>query len=341
MYVQTGDFFTIGPSALSTLHHYPSLFAEYHKHVEDCNTSMWLPDGTLIRTDWPEWRTEGKVQHAAPSVKLSFLNTRPQWVEMILAQLQRLGIEVRFDAKVVKVEETPTRATVVLQDGEKIHGDICIAAGGISADIEGLGSTGLHDINVQDFGYAAARVAFPTQTIKAGSPAATLLENVHRQPEFRVYLAKGTHLILFLTPKTSAWVLTHEASSESKESWSNLIDASEIIEELKHIKGVGEWDPAVVDFLAQSPHMVVDWRLKIRDCVEQWTSDNARLLRLGDLAHPFLPTAGNGAISAIEDAISIAQCLKLGGKQNVPLASKVHNVLRYDFPSPSCLTQHI
>lgn len=89
-----------------------------------------------------------------------------------------------------------------------------------------------------------------------------------------------------------------------------------------------QWDPAVIDFLRQTPGDVIDWNLRWRDPIEKWTSDQGRLVRLGDAAHPFLPTAGNGAGQALEDAISLAECLRLAGKANARWATKVHNKLR-------------
>ena len=66
-----------------------------------------------------------------------------------------------------------------------------------------------------------------------------------------------------------------------------------------------------------------------RDGDERWTSDTGRIVALGDAAHSFLPTSGNGAVQALEDAISLGECLRIGGKENVGWATKVHNKLRY------------
>ena len=53
------------------------------------------------------------------------------------------------------------------------------------------------------------------------------------------------------------------------------------------------------------------------------------MVQLGDAAHTFIPSSGNGATQAIEDALSLATCLRLGGKDHVPTAVKVHVKLRY------------
>lgn len=110
------------------------------------------------------------------------------------------------------------------------------------------------------------------------------------------------------------------------ESWGNLRDVKDLF---LYLDRAGDnWDPAVIDFIKQTPEKVVDWNLRWRDGTYQWTSDGGRLVRLGDAAHAFLPTAGNGAVQALEDGNSLAECLQIGGKANVQWATKVHNKLR-------------
>lgn len=113
----------------------------------------------------------------------------------------------------------------------------------------------------------------------------------------------------------------------AEESWSNLKDPLHIISYLKQAEDV--WDPAVLDFIQAAPDQVVDWKLRWRDVKEQWTSDIGRLVRIGDAAHAFFPTAGNGAVQGLEDAISLAQCIQMADKQRLTEATKVHNKLRY------------
>lgn len=51
-------------------------------------------------------------------------------------------------------------------------------------------------------------------------------------------------------------------------------------------------------------------------------------MQIGDAAHSFLPSSGNGATQGMEDAVSLAACLQIAGKENVPWATRVHNKLR-------------
>jgi 2-polyprenyl-6-methoxyphenol hydroxylase-like FAD-dependent oxidoreductase len=75
----------------------------------------------------------------------------------------------------------------------------------------------------------------------------------------------------------------------------------------------------------------VDWKLMWRDPKPAWTSPSLRIIQLGDAAHTFLPTSANGATQAMEDGISLASCLELAGKDNIPLALRVHNHLLSEF----------
>jgi 2-polyprenyl-6-methoxyphenol hydroxylase-like FAD-dependent oxidoreductase len=73
---------------------------------------------------------------------------------------------------------------------------------------------------------------------------------------------------------------------------------------------------------------ITDWKLMWRDLQPQWTFPEGRVVQLGDSAHTFVPSSGNGATQAIEDAICLATCLQLRGKSNLPLVVKVYNKLR-------------
>jgi len=74
---------------------------------------------------------------------------------------------------------------------------------------------------------------------------------------------------------------------------------------------------------------IIDWKLMWRDPQPQWASPGGRVVQLGDAAHTFIPSSENGATQAIEDAVSLATCLQLGGKDNIPAAVKVHVKLQY------------
>lgn len=96
---------------------------------------------------------------------------------------------------------------------------------------------------------------------------------------------------------------------------------------LQYVKG---WSPWVCELIKATPEMgAVDYKLLWRDPYETWASPHGKVVQIGDAAHAFLPTSASGATMAMEDAFSLAACLQLGGKNNLGLAVKVHNELRY------------
>lgn len=205
-----GDYFTITPSALTTLKEYPSMYADYHRCVYDCSIHIFTPGGRPIYSTVPEWKRPGAV-HSAPSVDVSFLKRRPVYVQMQLDQAIRLGIPILWNEKVVSVREQEHGVTVKTGSGQELTCDICIGANGIGSKIPGFDAG--PDITVQDSGYAVARVAFPRSSIKDGSLASSLTKNVHLQPEFRTYVGRDVHLILFLTQDWVAIAFTHPVSN--------------------------------------------------------------------------------------------------------------------------------
>ena len=66
-----------------------------------------------------------------------------------------------------------------------------------------------------------------------------------------------------------------------------------------------------------------------RDPQPKWTSPKGHVIQLGDTAHTFLPSSGSGATQAIEDSISLATCIAIAGKDHIPDATRVHNLLRF------------
>lgn len=159
----------------------------------------------------PEW-VLAPADSAAPDVKVSFIKQRPVYTKMLYNQCVRLGIPVLFSQPATDFVEFDDHIVVETADGTKYTGDVCVAADGIGTSF--TRSLEVSQAPVLDSGYSVARAAFPKDTIKAGSAAVALLENVKEQPEFRTILGQDLHLILFLTHDHVAFAYTHEVSYE-------------------------------------------------------------------------------------------------------------------------------
>lgn len=112
----------------------------------------------------------------------------------------------------------------------------------------------------------------------------------------------------------------------SAESWSNLADPETVLETTATIEGWPDYANRLIK--ATNKDQVHDFKLMWRDHQPCWVSPKGRVVQIGDAAHTFLPSSGHGATQGMEDAVSLATCLQLAGKDNVPMATRVHNKLR-------------
>lgn len=111
------------------------------------------------------------------------------------------------------------------------------------------------------------------------------------------------------------------------ESWSNLVDPEIVLKTTATIEGWPEYANRLIQ--ATPKDQIHDFKLMWREPQPCWASSTGRIIQIGDAAHTFLPASGNGATQGMEDAISLATCLQIAGKDNVHWATRVHNKLRF------------
>ncbi|WP_067671077.1 FAD-dependent monooxygenase [Nocardia miyunensis] len=88
-----------------------------------------------------------------------------------------------------------------------------------------------------------------------------------------------------------------------EESWRGTMARDALVEKLLN------FDPAVPEIVRRMAETEVSaFSVYDREPITQWTSNRATLL--GDAAHPFLPSEGQGANQAIQDAVVLAECLR-------------------------------
>lgn len=116
--------------------------------------------------------------------------------------------------------------------------------------------------------------------------------------------------------------MTHKDDGDIGESWQqpgNLEDVYKLIE---------GWSPDLVAAVHKMKECL-DWKICYRDPLPTWVSRSGKIALTGDSAHPHLPTSAQGASQATEDGAVLALCLKFAGKDNVPLATRTYERLRY------------
>ncbi|POS72455.1 monooxygenase [Diaporthe helianthi] len=258
---------------------------------------------------------------------------RPLVYKMFLEQAERLGVDIQFGKRVVEYFEDEQRqiAGVVTEQGEKFEADVVIAADGVGSKSHILIGSQVRAISS---GRAMWRAAVPKHHLDKSPEVKKFFKTIDGEtgdePIIRTWLAPGAYGLVLTRPETIVWIVNHDVTGSEEESWRNTVEADEVLANID--KGVGPkpWAPILKQLIALTPSKtIVNFELFWRNPQPKWASPQARVIQIGDAAHSFLPASGNGATQAIEDAVSLATCLQLGGKDNLPQSVRAHVRLRF------------
>ncbi|KAK4494422.1 hypothetical protein PRZ48_014720 [Zasmidium cellare] len=215
------------------------------------------------------------------------------------------------------------KAGVVLESGEIRVADVVIAADGLRSASEDLIPG--EKPPTKSSGMSIYRIAFPRELAMKNELVRQRWQDT--PPMWEYWLGPGMYMGIFSTDEIMAFGFTpRDTQGIATESWEPDTDPEDVVKALK----VADWDPAIVALVRTAPKKgIVHWPLLWRDLRREWTSEGGRVVQVGDSAHTFTPTSGNGATQALEDAVTLATCLEHGGKQNAGLATKIYNLLRF------------
>jgi 2-polyprenyl-6-methoxyphenol hydroxylase-like FAD-dependent oxidoreductase len=102
------------------------------------------------------------VQEGSKAERISWY-MRPDFQEMLLSQLEKVGIEVEYEKPVVEYfdDDENNQAGVVLKDGSRHQADLVVAADGIRSASSSLING--EPIPAKSSGHAIFRVAYPVE----------------------------------------------------------------------------------------------------------------------------------------------------------------------------------
>lgn len=175
-----GDSFTITPQVIEHIRAYwPDMAEENDRIAEDPWVSYHRITGERVagpesfafgmkkKAGLAEGENKSKDGINYPS--RMHRHNRPQFLKMLISQLQRLGIEIEYGLRAVDYyeedEDDKKKAGVVFEDGRKLEADVVVAADGIGTKSHKLING--RDIRAWSSGWASARAAFPVEVITA------------------------------------------------------------------------------------------------------------------------------------------------------------------------------
>ncbi|MEU6377370.1 FAD-dependent monooxygenase [Streptomyces sp. NPDC046909] len=208
------------------------------------------------------------------------------------------GGSVLLDTEVVGIDQDDKSAAVTTASGERLTGDLVVAADGIrSAARQWL------------FG-ADEAVFSKTAAYRALLPTAAVADL--DLPDTGIWLGPGRHFVHYWLRRGELLnVVAVFGTETAQESWTALAEPGE---PLRAFEG---WDARVVRVLERAGRMY-RWGIYTRAPLARWNL--GRVALLGDSAHAMVPFQAQGAAQAIVDADVLGDCLTGADADDVPEA---------------------
>ncbi len=218
-----------------------------------------------------------------------------------------ISVDLYLDHKVTEFDQTETGVRVSTEGGANFSGDVLVGCDGIHSAIREQ----LFGPDAPRFtGCVAWRATVPVDILPPG----------HVRPVASNWIGQGGHFVHYYVRRGELvnCVGVMERGAWQAESWSS---AGAITEFINDFSGWHE----DLQILMQAAENCFQWGLFDRDPMPQW--GDGRVTLLGDACHPMLPFMAQGAVMAIEDAYTLAQCLA-ANESNLPGALSHYEALR-------------
>lgn len=242
-----------------------------------------VPFGTTIAT-----------RHGAPYVSAHRADLQRALLEVARATP---GIEIATGFEVADIAQSEHDVTVIATDGRREPGHVAVAADGLWSRVRrrvfGAAAPG--------FSFrSAARTLIPVEALPALRGTAGIFGADH----VGIWLAPRTHVVHYpVRAGTLIAVVVVTEDDWQDAEWSAPDDAERIARRTASLAA------SLRAFLALAPEWR-KWSLFDVPPLAAWTC--GRVALLGDAAHPVMPFLAQGGVLALEDAITIAQCLARG-----------------------------
>lgn len=131
-----------------------------------------------------------------------------------MKQLEKLGVKVEYNRRVVLYSEESANGSVSLDNGEKIKADIVVAADGVGTKSHPL-VTG-KKVEAKSSGSSIYRTAFPVELAIADAEIAErfkILENGKSVNE--IWVGPDMHMMLWRSEDMTSWLITHKVCALS------------------------------------------------------------------------------------------------------------------------------
>ncbi|KAL8407053.1 hypothetical protein RB596_005523 [Gaeumannomyces avenae] len=267
--------------------------------MEDLGSLAVRPDGISVR----RWESGKVIGFTDLSSDFSSMYGTPYYVvhrvhfhEALASRAAELGVQIRLNCKVVQYDEPS--ASVTLQDGTTLCGDLVVAVDGVKSTARALLPAGDSAIP-RSTGLSAYRTTVDVAKMKGVPEMAWILEN----PGLNIWIGEDRHVMTYTIAggKSFNMVLSHPDKPGPPSPYPQ--SQEETLRDMQ--REYEDWDPQLVKVIGLADR-ALRWPLMVSPPLRTWVGQNSRLVILGDAAHAMAPYMSQGAAMAVEDGAALA-----------------------------------
>ncbi len=215
---------------------------------------------------------------------------------------------VILNSRVAAVRETYEGVEAILENGQVVFGDALIGADGIRSNVR-------QSLFGKDEPQFTGLLGWRALISRERAP------NLPCDPITKLWFAPGRHLGFYPIRRNEilnlfAWI---PATEVLRESWTLSGDVADL---KKSLAGAS----TELQLILEEVQEAFITPLYIRSPIPSW--GRGRITLLGDAAHPTTAAAGQGSAMALEDAVTLAICLKRHGRENIAAAFREYEARR-------------
>ncbi|KAK4185717.1 6-hydroxynicotinate 3-monooxygenase [Podospora australis] len=264
---------------------------------------------------------DGKVLAEQPLMDMAgYIGHRGDYHDIFLKWVRDRNIPIRMGCDVISYTDSDPTPSLTLATGETLSADIIVACDGIKSLARHL-VLGAVDEPISS-GYACFRAYFePSEEMKADPARNAFLG----EDSVNFWIGPDTHVVqnTLRGGREFNWILTHKDDGDVPESWFQPGDMNEVR------RWAADIDPNIREAI-MTTEKCLDWKICYRKPLPTWVSPSShRIVLLGDSCHAHLPTSAQGASQATESAGVLAVCLSLVGREDVRIATRAYEKLRF------------
>ncbi|OCT51560.1 6-hydroxynicotinate 3-monooxygenase [Cladophialophora carrionii] len=228
------------------------------------------------------------------------------------------GVKIRFGQKLADIDIE--NVTIMLADGSTLRADLIIGADGIHSRVRRSipALTKIVPRRTENFCY---RALIPRETMMQNASTRGLIENRNQQ----AWAGQDTHIIAYPIANGRLYNLVMMVPDQGEAPLGKYNEPGDVTDMRKVFKGYNDTVKAVLDAVDSC----AKWVIAELPPLPRWSSENGRVILVGDACHAMSPHAASGATASLEDAEVLGLCLATcQGVEDLPRAAADYEHLR-------------